>query len=132
MRLKGERITIRLPEEDLESIDSYLEEEEFTSRSELLRIGAKELIERRRALEKGHPGESYVPVSNDHLDEIDYLILKGRFKSRESALFEIVRDYLEDLPWDKIEKAHDKRQKIKYQLASAKMTEKEVNKILKH
>jgi Arc/MetJ-type ribon-helix-helix transcriptional regulator len=131
--LKEERITIRLLEEDRKSIDSYLEEqEEFTSRSELLRIGAKELIERRSALEKGHPGESYVPVSNDHLDQIDYLILKGRFKSRESAIFEIVRDYFEELPWDKIEKNHDKRQKIKYQLASAKMTEKEVNKILRH
>ncbi|MEE9151554.1 MAG: ribbon-helix-helix domain-containing protein [Thermoplasmata archaeon] len=129
MRLKGERITIRLPEKDLRLIDSFLEEEvEFSSRSELLRIAAKELMDRKIAQEKGHPGESYVPISNDHIDAIDYLVKKGRFKSQDAALFEIVRDYLEALPWDKIEKAKEKLQEIKYQLATAKMMEKEIEK----
>ena len=131
--MKGERITIRLPQKDLRLIDSFLEEEDFSSRSELLRIAAKELLDRRIALEKGHPGESYLPISNDQVDAIDYLIKKGRFKSRESALFEIVRDYLESVPWDKIEKAEEKLQDIKYQLATAKMIEKDIEKnYLKH
>lgn len=131
--MKGERITIRLPQKDLRLIDSFLEEEDFSSRSELLRIAAKELLDRRIALEKGHPGESYVPISNDQVDTIDYLIKKGRFKSRESALFEIVRDYLESVPWDKIEKSEEKLQDIKYQLATAKMIEKDIEKnYLKH
>jgi len=133
LRLKGERITIRLPDKDLHLIDSFLEEEEFSSRSEMLRVAAKELIDRRIALEKGHPGESYVPISDDHLDQIDYLIKKGRFKSREAALFEIVRDYLESVEWEKIEKDREKLQDIKYQLATAKMTEKEIEQnYLKH
>ena len=131
--MKGERITIRLPEKDLRLIDSFLEEEEFSSRSELLRIAAKELIDRRIAFQKGHPGESFVPISDDQVDSIDYLVKKGRFKSRESALFEIVRDYLEAVPWDKIEKAEEKLQEIKYQLATAKMLEKDIEKnYLKH
>ncbi|UCE36590.1 MAG: ribbon-helix-helix protein, CopG family [Thermoplasmata archaeon] len=133
MRAKGERITIRLPEKDLRIIDSFLEEETFSSRSELLRVAAKELIDRRIALEKGHPGETFVPVSNDQISAIDYLIKKGRFKSLEAALFEILRDYLEALPWDKIEKHEEKLQEIKYKLADAKMMEKEIeNNYLKH
>jgi len=133
LRLKGERITIRLPEKDLRLIDSFLEEKEFSSRSELLRIAAKELLDRKIAFEQGHPGESYVAISDDQIDAIDYLVKKGRFKSRESALFEIVRDYLEAVPWDKIEKAEEKLQQIKYQLATAKMMEKDIeNNYLKH
>ncbi|UCE73063.1 MAG: hypothetical protein JSV56_08460 [Methanomassiliicoccales archaeon] len=134
MRAKGERITIRLPEKDLRLIDSFLEEEvEFSSRSELLRISAKELIDNRIARTKGHAGETFVSVSDDQISVIDYLIKKGRFKSREAALFEILRDYLEAVPWEKVEKAEEKLQKIKYQLATAKMMEKEIeNNYLKH
>ncbi len=133
MRSKGERITIRLPEKDLRLIDSFLEEEDFSSRSELLRLAAKEFIDRRIALEKGHSDETFVPISDDQIAAFEYLIKKGRFKSLEAALFEILRDYLEAVPWDKIEKSQEKLQKIKYQLASAKMIEKEIeNNYLKH
>ncbi len=134
MPSKGERITIRLPEKDLRLIDSFLEEEvEFTSRSELLRVAAKELIDRRIALQKGQSGETFVPVSVDQISAIEYLIRKGRFKSKEAALFEILRDYLESVHWDKIEKAEEKLQEIRYKLASAEMMEKEIEKnYLKH
>jgi Arc/MetJ-type ribon-helix-helix transcriptional regulator len=134
MPSKGERITIRLPEKDLRLIDSFLEEEvEFTSRSELLRVAAKELIDRRIALQKGRSGETFAPVSVDQISAIEYLIRKGRFKSVEAALFEILRDYLESVPWDKIEKAEEKLQEIRYKLASAEMMEKEISKnYLKH
>lgn len=134
MPSKGERITIRLPEKDLRLIDSFLEEEEeFQSRSELLRVAAKELIDKRIALQKGSSGELYVSVSEDQINGIDYLTRKGRFKSREAALFEILRDYLETVPWDKIEKAEEKLQQIKYKLATAEMNEKKLEKdYLKH
>jgi Arc/MetJ-type ribon-helix-helix transcriptional regulator len=132
--LKGERITIRLLERDLRLLDSFLEEEgEFKSRSELLRISAKELIDRRIAASVGSSEETYVPISNNHLNAIDYLIGKGRFKSREDALFEIVRDYLEMVSWEKIEKAEEKFQEIKYKLATAEMLKKDIeNNYLKH
>ena len=134
MSLKGERITIRLPGKDLRIIDSFLEEEEeFTNRSELLRVASKELIDRLIAHKKGRSEETYVPVSSDQVVAIDYLIRKGRFKSRDDALFEILRDYLEAVSWDKIEKGQEKLQEIKYKLASAEMTEKEIeNNYLKH
>lgn len=134
MPSKGERITIRLPEKDLRLIDSFLEEEEkFPSRSELLRVAAKELIDRTIALQKGGSGETFVPVSDDQISAIDYLVRKGRFKSREAALFEILRDYLEAVPWDRIEKVKEKLQEVKYKLATAEMMEKDIEKnYLKH
>lgn len=134
MPQKGERITIRLPEKDLRLIDSFLEEEEeFPSRSELLRVAAKELIDKRIALQKGMSGEVYVSVSKDHLDTLDYLTRSGRFKSIEAGLFEILRDYLDKVPWDKIEKGDEKLREIKYKIATAEMTEKEIeNNYLKH
>ncbi len=135
MPLKGERITIRLPVKDLRLIDSFLEEEEeaFANRSELLRVASKELIDRKIAHKKGSSQETYVPISDDQMMAIDYLIRKGRFKSREDALFEILRDYLEAVSWDKIEKGQEKLQEIKYKLASAELTEKEIEKnYLKH
>ena len=134
LRNKGERITIRLPEKDLRLMDSYLEEEqEFSSRSELLRVAAKELIDKKIALQKGEANETYVPVSDDQIYAIDYLIRKGRFKSREAAIFEILRNYLESVDWDKIEDGQKKLQDIKYQVESARMMDKELeNKYLKH
>jgi metal-responsive CopG/Arc/MetJ family transcriptional regulator len=115
-------------------IDSFLEEEEeFPSRSELLRVAAKELIDKRIALQKGRSGEVYVSVSKDHLDTLDYLTRSGRFKSIEAGLFEILRNYLDKLPWDKIEKGEEKLREIKYKIATAEMTEKEIeNNYLKH
>jgi Arc/MetJ-type ribon-helix-helix transcriptional regulator len=132
--LKGERITIRLPEKDLRLIDSFLEEEqEFGSRSELLRVGAKELIDKKISLKKGESKETYIPVSDAQVYAIDYLIRKGRFKSREAALFEILRNYLETVDWDKIESSQKKLQDIKYQVESARMMEKELeDKYLQH
>jgi Arc/MetJ-type ribon-helix-helix transcriptional regulator len=134
LRLKGERITIRLPEKDLRLIDSFLEEEqEFGSRSELLRVGAKALIDKKISLKKGESKETYVPLSDDQVYAIDYLIRKGRFKSREAALFEILRNYLETVDWDKIESSQKKLQDIKYQVESARMMEKELeDRYLKH
>ncbi|UCE74855.1 MAG: ribbon-helix-helix protein, CopG family [Methanomassiliicoccales archaeon] len=133
MGLKGERITIRLHEKDLRWIDSFILEGGFASRSELLRVAAKELIDRRVALAQGQSGETYVPVSDDHINAIDYLISKGRFKSREAALFEIVRDYLEEMSWEKVEKQEEKFREIKYKMAEADMLKKEVEKnYLKH
>jgi Arc/MetJ-type ribon-helix-helix transcriptional regulator len=134
LRLKGERITIRLPEKDLRLIDSFLEEEnEFGSRSELLRVGAKQLIDKKISLKKGGSNETLAPVSDDQMYAIEYLIRKGRFKSTEAAIFEILRNYLESVEWDKIEGSQKKLQDIKYQVESARMMEKELeDKYLQH
>ncbi len=134
LRLKGERITIRLPEKDLRLIDSFLEEEnEFGSRSELLRVGAKALIDKKISLKKGESTETLAPVSDDQMYAIEYLIRKGRFKSTEAAIFEILRNYLETVDWDKIEGSQKKLQDIKYQVESARMMEKELeDKYLQH
>ena len=133
MGLKGERITIRLPDKDLRWIDSFIDEGEFDSRSELFRVAARELIDRALALQQGQSGETYVPLSDDHINAVDYLIKKGRFKSREAALFEIVRNYLEDVDWDKLETSEKKFQEIKFKLAEAELLKKEIEKnYLKH
>ena len=134
MRNKGERITIRLPEKDLRLIDSFIEEEEeFQSRSELLRVAAKDLIDKKIALSKGESDETYVPVSDEQIYAIDYLIKNGRFKSRSAALFEILRNYLDSVEWEKLEEGQKKLQNIKYDVESARMMDKKIEKdYLKH
>jgi Arc/MetJ-type ribon-helix-helix transcriptional regulator len=134
LRNKGERITIRLPEKDLRLIDSFIEEEEeFQSRSELLRVAAKDLIDKRIALAKGESDEIYVALSDDQVYAIDYLIRNGRFKSRSAALFEILRNYLDSVEWEKIEKSQKKLHNIKYDVESARMMDKKIEEdYLKH
>lgn len=133
MGLKGERITIRLPDKDLRWIDSFIDEGEFDSRSELFRVAARELIDRTLAQQQGRLGETYVPVSDDHINAVDYLIKNGRFQSREAAVFEILRNYLDDVDWDKLEASQEKFREIKYKLSEAEMLKKEIEDIyLKH
>lgn len=134
MRNKGERITIRLPEKDLRLIDSFIEEEEeFQSRSELLRVAAKDLIDKKIALSKGESDEIYIALSDDQVYAIDYLIRNGRFKSRSAALFEILRNYLDSVEWEKLEDGQKKLQNIKYDVESARMMDKKIEKdYLKH
>jgi Arc/MetJ-type ribon-helix-helix transcriptional regulator len=134
LRNKGERITIRLPEKDLRFIDSFIEkEEEFGSRSELLRVAAKDLIDKKIALSKGESDETYVALSDDQVYAIDYLIKNGRFKSRSAALFEILRNYLDSVEWEKLEEGQKKLQNIKYDVESARMMDKKIEKdYLKH
>jgi Arc/MetJ-type ribon-helix-helix transcriptional regulator len=134
VRSKGERITIRLPEKDLRLIDSFLMEEKcYQSRSELLRVAARELIDRKIAHARGQQEETFVPVSDIQISAVDYLVRTGRFKSRDAALFEILRNYLETLEWDKIEDTQKRLQLIKYKVASAEMQDKEIEeKYLSH
>jgi Arc/MetJ-type ribon-helix-helix transcriptional regulator len=133
MGLKGERITIRLPDKDLRWIDSFIDEGEFDSRSELFRVAARELIDRTLAQQQGRLGETYVPVSDDHINALDYLIKKGRFQSREAAVFEILRNYLDDVDWDKLEASEEKFREIKYKLSEAELLKKEIeDTYLKH
>jgi Arc/MetJ-type ribon-helix-helix transcriptional regulator len=120
-------MTLRLPQKDLKFIDSFLEKnDEFKNRSELLRVSASELIERRLALQKGAAQETFVPVSDDQIDAIDYLIRLGRFKSREAALFEILRNFLDSVEWEKVEDGRKKLQDIKYQVGSARDLDRKI------
>ena len=134
LRNKGERITIRLPEKDLRLIDSFLEKViQFKSRSEVLLVAESDLIDKKIALQKGESEESFVPVSDEQLYAIDYLIKKGRFKSRSAALFEILRNFLDSVEWDKIDKGQKKLKDIKYDVESARMMDKKIeHEYLKH
>jgi metal-responsive CopG/Arc/MetJ family transcriptional regulator len=125
---KGERVTIRLPQKDMRLVDSFLEEsEDFSSRSDLFRTAVQELIQHRNDLIAGE-NEVVVSVLEDQINAIDYLIKRKRFKSRSQALFEILRDYLDSVQWDKIDRSEEKLQNIKYQLATTKLEEKKIAK----
>lgn len=125
---KGERVTIRVPEKDMRLVDSFIEEyDEFSSRSDLFRTAVKELIKQRMDLKAGD-NEVLVPVLEEQINAIDYLVRNRRFQSRTSALFEILRNYIDSVQWDAIEKSEQKLQSIKFQLATAKLEEKKIEK----
>ena len=72
-------------------------------------------------------------MSDEQIYAIDYLIKNGRFKSRSAALFEILRNYLDSVEWEKLEEGQKKLQNIKYDVESARMMDKKIEKdYLKH
>ena len=134
MAQNDRRITVRLLSEDVKAVDGILSSSpEYSNRSDLLRAVI------RRIGRNGEPSvwlarpEGSVPVDKGQLEVLDFLVSRGHFASREAALFEMIRDHLERIDWDRIERRSQRSQDARIQLTSERMTQKRVEtELLRH
>lgn len=85
------KISLRVSDEDLEIIDSFIARHDFKNRSEFIREAALEYISRHniRSGETEVPGRIHLPKRFKH--SIHYLISLDYFNSWEHALQELVK-----------------------------------------
>ena len=103
---ENERITLRLEKENLELLDSFLEENKsYGNRSQLVRDAVQQFIQAVR--EGGNTVTIRVPKY--YLDLIDRLVADGYFLSREHA---IVRSIEEWFTRERVKEIQDHRQEI--------------------
>jgi Arc/MetJ-type ribon-helix-helix transcriptional regulator len=103
---ENERITLRLEKENLELIESFLEENKsFTNRSQLVREAVQSFIQSIR--EGGNTVTVRIP--RYYLDLIDRLVADGYFLSREHA---IVRSIEEWFTRERVKEIQDHKQEV--------------------
>lgn len=103
---ENERITLRLEKENLELLDSFLNENKsYGNRSQLVRDAVQQFIQSVR--EGGNTVTIRIPKY--YLDLIDRLVADGYFLSREHA---IVRSIEEWFTKERVKEIQDHRQEI--------------------
>lgn len=94
MDSSNERITLRLQKENVDDIDSFLEDsEEFRSRSELCRTALDKYIRERREEEepKGRPIRVRIPAK--YYELMESLVDEGYQTSVESIINKLIIDH---------------------------------------
>lgn len=87
---ENERITLRLEKENLELIDSFLDENKaYTNRSQLVRDAVQNFIQQVR--EGGNTVTLRIP--RYFLELIDHLVGQGYFLSREHAIVRAIEEW---------------------------------------
>ncbi len=97
------KISLRVSDEDLEIIDSFIGRHDFSNRSEFMREAALEYITR-HSIRKGEseiPARIHLPKRFKH--SIHYLISLDYFDSWEDALQELVKRGLLTIDPEKVE-----------------------------
>jgi Arc/MetJ-type ribon-helix-helix transcriptional regulator len=106
---KDTKITLRISDEDLDEIDSFLDDNSsFGNRSEFLRNCALDFIHNKRAYHKQESNNS-ISLSKKQEEFIERMIKNGYYSNREDAIRSII-EYIFDSGFirkifeDKIEK----------------------------
>jgi Arc/MetJ-type ribon-helix-helix transcriptional regulator len=104
--MDGERITMRLENEDLELLDDFIRKHpEYTSRSQLARIAIREFIEGAQGpqVSEEHATKVTIELPRAALYVIEGMVREGIFTSAGGAIEEAVRkeflkpEYLEEM-----------------------------------
>ncbi|MFQ6106585.1 MAG: hypothetical protein ACE5QF_03220 [Thermoplasmata archaeon] len=108
MKEVNERVTLRLEKDNLERMDSFLQDsKEFANRSQLLRVAVKSFIDRSEKAQE----EVSVKIPARYLEYIDAQIKGGYFQSREHAVLKSIEEFLSPEGVERIE-THKKRMGI--------------------
>lgn len=130
MALKVDKLTVRLPKDLIEAIDTIVKERGYNSKSDVVRSALEDFIadlrvpvgEKRSGTER-----IVVDVPLRALEVIDFMTQEGYIHSRESAIFEAVDKYANSTLTEKIECVKSNKEKME-QLAqeSRSMHDKEI------
>ncbi len=102
------KISLRVSDEDLEIIDSFITRHEFSSRSEFLRKAALEYISRHQTPEKKAQLPARISLPKDIKNSIHYLISLGHYDDWSDALEELVKEGILSQDIDKLEAKYKK------------------------
>ena len=131
MNNKEERVTVRFGDPELSEIDVLVEELGFKNRSEFIRRAVTDYTRRKRVLHTDSE-EVLVHISSDQISVIDNLVAKKQHISRETPLFEIIRDYINRVPWDRVDSTTEKIQASKFENAKADLDREMTRRYMEH
>lgn len=120
------KISLRVADEDLEVIDSFIARHDFSNRSEFLRKAALDFIERYNP----PVGQKEIPESitlpKQIKNNIQYLINMGHYNDWQDAVHELVREGLLKEDIEKLKSQYDTVGELSSKVESFKrMAEKE-------
>ncbi|MFW6196973.1 MAG: ribbon-helix-helix domain-containing protein [Thermoplasmatota archaeon] len=101
------KISLRVSDEDLEVIDSFISRHEFSNRSEFLREAAMDYINRFSVSKSKKEIPKKVSLPKEIRNTLHYLIGFGYFDGWEHAVQDLIRDGLMQKDLDRLEKQYD-------------------------
>ncbi len=120
------KISMRIADDDLEVIDSFIARHDFSNRSEFLRKAALDFIKRYNP----PIGQTEIPESitlpKQIRNNVQYLINMGHYNDWQDAIHELVREGLLKEDIEKLKKQYDTVGELSSKVESFKrMAEKE-------
>ncbi len=101
------KISLRVSDEDLEVIDSFIARHDFSNRSEFLREAALEYIERYEPPVGQEEVPQRITLPKQIKNNIHYLINVGHYNDWQDAVHELVREGLLSEDIEKLKKQYD-------------------------
>ena len=127
-----EKVTIRLPKELLDGVDSLVAMGKYDSRSAALREALRDILSRNIHSGKGDTQDIKVNLPERFVTDLDFLVKVDYYKTRENAVYEAIKIHLyETLDLYKIKTRAENMQEIGFDLASAEIQKKDIDKLLK-
>ena len=127
-----EKVTIRLPKELLDRLDTLVGVGEFATRSDAIRGCLKEGLSKRIQVPMGDTQQLTVVLPQRFVSDMDFLVKVDYYPSKELAAYEAIKIHLyETLDLYKIKSRAQHMQDIGIELADADMEKEQVKKIAK-
>ncbi len=101
------KISLRVSDEDLEVIDSFIARHEFSNRSEFLREAALEYIEQYESPMGQEEVPQRISLPKKIKNNIHYLINVGHYNDWQDAIHELVREGLLSEDIEKLKRQYD-------------------------
>ncbi len=101
------KISLRVSDEDLEFIDSFIARHDFKNRSEFLREAALDYIERYSVPKGQEDVPERIKLPKRLKNNISYLISMGHYNGWQDAIHELVREGLLKENIGELEKQYD-------------------------
>jgi len=101
------KISLRVSDEDLEIIDSFISRHEFSNRSEFLREAALDYINRFSVSKTKTEIPKKISLPKQIKNSIHYLIGVGYFEGWEHAIQDLVREGMVQKDLERLKKQYD-------------------------
>lgn len=132
MNSKEERISIRFGEREVLRMDEFVEEDpKLDNRSELIRIAVNEYMARNRTLRCAED-EVSILIKKDFAETLDNLVEKKQYHSLEAAIFEIIRNHINEIDWNSVDSVQERMQRAKFENSEMRLSKENTEKMLRN
>ncbi|MFP3871555.1 MAG: ribbon-helix-helix domain-containing protein [Candidatus Aenigmatarchaeota archaeon] len=125
------KISLRVSDEDLEVIDSFIARHDFNNRSEFLREAALDYIERYSEPKGQEEVPERIKLPKRLKNNIWYLIKMGHYNDWQDAIHELVREGLLKEDMEKLERQYDAVDSLSSKVETFKSFAEEENEYMK-
>ncbi len=124
------KISLRISDEDLEVIDSFINRNDFSNRSVFIREAALDYIHRHSITKDEHEIPARISLHKDTKNSILYWIAIGHYRNWENALQDLVERGMLTKDIGKIESHHEALGSISKKVEALRSIEKDSSKYM--